>query len=155
MQARINNPALLFPDAMQAMMALAKSVEKTGLPQKTLELIHLRASLINGCAVCLDMHARNLRASGETDARLFTVGAWRDAPDFTDAERAALALTEAVTRIADRSDPVPDELWNEAAKHYDERQLGAIVLAIATINVWNRLNVATRQIAGEWAKAQA
>ena len=154
MHARINNPAMLFPDAMQALLALSKSVEKSGLPKRTIELIHLRASLINGCAVCLDMHARSARASGESDARLFTVGAWRDAPDFTDAERAALALTEAVTRLADRSDAVPDEVWNEAARHYDDRQLGAIVLAISTINVWNRLNVATRQVAGEWVKAQ-
>ena len=100
------------------------------------------------------MHARSARAAGESDARLFTVGAWRDAPDFTDAERAALALTEAVTRLSDRSDPVPDELWNEAARHYDEQQLGALVLSIAVINVWNRLNVATRQVAGQWASAK-
>src|SRR4051794_32097994 len=114
MDARINNPALLFPDALQALLAIGKSVEKSGLPKRTLDLVHLRASLINGCSVCLDMHARSARAAGESDARLFTVGAWRDSPEFTDAERAALALTEAVTRIADRSDPVPDDVWNEA-----------------------------------------
>jgi alkylhydroperoxidase family enzyme len=94
-----------------------------------------------------------LKHEGETTERLFTVAAWRDAPYFTDAERAALALTEAVTRLSDREDPVPDEIWNEAAKHYDERELAGLVLAISLINVWNRLNVSTRQVAGEWAKS--
>lgn len=90
-----------------------------------------------------------MKKTGETDERLFAVAAWRDAPYFSDAERAALALTEAVTRLSDRADPVPDEIWNEAARHYDEQALGALLLAIALINVWNRLNVATRQVAGE------
>jgi AhpD family alkylhydroperoxidase len=112
---------------------------------KTLGLVHLRASQINGCSVCVDMHPRMMKKHGETDERLFAVSAWRDTPYFDDAERAALALTECVTRIADRADPVPDDVWNEAAKHYDERSLGALVLAIATINVWNRLNAAVKQ----------
>jgi alkylhydroperoxidase family enzyme len=99
------------------------------------------------------MHARMLKKEGETDERLFAVGAWRDAPYFTDAERAALDLAEAVTRLSDRADPVPDQIWDEAARHYDERGLAALVVAIATINVWNRLNVATRQVAGEWIKS--
>jgi alkylhydroperoxidase family enzyme len=94
-----------------------------------------------------------LKKEGETEERLYTVAAWRDAPYFTDAERAALALTEAVTRLSDREDPVPDEIWDEAARHYDERALAALVVAIATINVWNRLNVSTRQVAGEWVKS--
>jgi len=112
----------------------------------------LRASQINGCSVSAEMHARELRWEGETDDRLFTLAAWRDAPYFTAAERAALALTEAATRISDRADPVPDDVWEEAARHYDERRLGALVLSIAEINVWNRLNIATRQIAGtEWS----
>jgi alkylhydroperoxidase family enzyme len=81
------------------------------------------------------------------------VAAWRDAPYFNDAARAALALTEAVTRLSDRPDPVPDEIWKEAARHYDERALGALLIAIATVNVWNRLNVATKQVAGEWLKS--
>lgn len=153
MQARMSNPAMIVPDAMQALLALARSVEKAGVPRRTLDLVHLRASLINGCSVCLDMHARGARNAGETDERLFTVAAWRDAPYFTDAERAALALTEAITRLSDRADPVPDEIWDEAARHYDERALAALIIAIATINVWNRLNVATRQVAGEWAKS--
>ncbi|HEY4096657.1 MAG TPA: carboxymuconolactone decarboxylase family protein, partial [Baekduia sp.] len=89
------------------------------------------------------------RKLGETDERLFAVAAWRDAPFFTDAERAALALTEAATRMSDQADPVPDDVWDEAARHYDEQELGALVLAIAGINVWNRLNVTTRQVAGQ------
>jgi len=96
---------------------------------------------------------RFMRQAGETDERLFAVAAWRDAPYFTDAERAALALTEAVTRLSDRTDPVPDEVWNEAARHYDERGMAALVVAIATINAWNRPNAATRQVAGEWIRA--
>ena len=134
-------------------MALVASIEKSGVPKKTLDLIHLRTSQINGCAVCLDLHARGARKSGETDLRSFTVAGWRDAPYFTDEERAALALTEAVTRLSDRADPVPDDVWQEAARHYDERALGAIVLQISLVNVWNRVNVATRQVAGEWATA--
>lgn len=153
MHSRMSNPALIFQDAMQAMMALAASIEKSGVPKKTLDLIHLRTSQINGCAVCLDLHARGARKSGETDLRSFTVAGWRDAPYFTDEERAALALTEAVTRLSDRADPVPDDVWQEAARHYDERALGAIVLQISLVNVWNRVNVATRQVAGEWATA--
>jgi AhpD family alkylhydroperoxidase len=154
MQARMKNPAMTLPGAMQAMQALSAAAEKGGVAAKTIGLCHLRASQINGCSVCLDMHARLLmNKDGETVERLFTVAAWRDAPYFTDAERAALALTEAVTRLSDRSDPVPDDVWNEAARHYDERALGALLLAISTINVWNRLNVATGQVAGEWLKS--
>jgi AhpD family alkylhydroperoxidase len=121
-----------------------------GVPDATHLLVQLRASQINGCSVCVDMHARDMRKAGESDERLFAVAAWREAPYFTDAERAALALTECVTRLSDRPDPVPDEVWNEAARHYDEMALGTVVLAIASINVWNRLNAATRQVAGEW-----
>ncbi len=150
MQSRMKNPAMVVPGAMEAMQALSASLEKAGIPAKTLELVHLRASQINGCGVCLDMHSRLLKVQGETDERLFAVAGWRDTPYFTDAERAALALTEAATRLADKADPVPDEIWNEAARHYRERELAALVLAIATINVWNRLNVVTRQVAGEW-----
>jgi AhpD family alkylhydroperoxidase len=153
MKSRISNPAMMFPDAMQALQALSQSVEHSGLPAKTLEMVHLRASQINGCSVCVDMHARMLKKAGETDERFYAVSAWRDAPYFTDAERAALALTEAVTRLSDRTDPVPDEIWNEAARHYSERELAALVLAIGAINVWNRLNVSTRQVAGEWFKS--
>src|SRR5687767_5697035 len=153
MQARMNNPAMIVPDAMQALLSLNASAEKAGVPSRTLGLVHLRASQINGCSVCVDLHPRLLKRAGETDERLFAVAAWREAPYFTDAERAALALTEAVTRLSDRADPVPDEIWNEAARHYDEPALAALVIAIATINVWNRLNVTTRQVAGAWASS--
>jgi alkylhydroperoxidase family enzyme len=96
------------------------------------------------------MHSRELKAAGEPDERILTVAAWRETPYFTEAERAALALTEAATRLADRPDAVSDEVWQEAARHYDEPQLSALVLAIAGINAWNRINSATRQITGEW-----
>ena len=99
------------------------------------------------------MRNENEIHEGETDERLMSVAAWRDAPYFTDAERAVLALTDAATRLADQADPVPDETWNEAARHFDEKQLAALVLAIALINVWNRLNVVTKQVAGEWMKS--
>ena len=151
MQARMKNPAMIVPDAMQALLRPGNvGREKGGVPARTLELVHLRASQINGCSVCVDMHSRDAKKAGETDERLFAVAAWREAPYFTDAERAALALTEAVTRLSDRADPVPDEIWDEAARHYDEPALAALILAIATINVWNRLNVTTRQVAGSW-----
>lgn len=148
MQARMSNPATILPDAMNAILTLLKATKKGGVPETTLELVHLRASQINGCSYCVDMGARNAKKAGETDERLFAVAAWREAPYFTDAERAALALTEAVTRLADRTDPVPDEIWNEAARHYDERGLAAIVLMIATTNLFNRLNATTKQVAG-------
>ena len=98
---------------------------------------------------CDVQHPRIARQLGETDDRLFAVTAWREAPFFDDAERAALALTEAMTRMSDRADPVPDAIWDEAARHYDEQALAALVIAIASINMWNRLNVATRQLAGQ------
>ncbi len=150
MQARIENPVQTIPGAMQALQKLAVATHHAGIPPATLQLIELRASQINGCAVCLDMHSRELRNLGESDQRIFTAAAWREAPYFTDAERAALALTEAITRLADRPEAVSDEIWDEAARHYDEKQLGALVLAIATINTWNRINAATRQITGDW-----
>lgn len=151
MQARMKHPAMVLPDAMPALQALGAVVGKGGLPARTLELVHLRASQINGCSVCLDGHWRIAKGEGETDERLFVVAAWRDTPYFSDAERAALALAEAVTQLSNQSDPVPDAVWDEAARHYDETALAALVLAIANINVWNRLNVATRQVAtGGW-----
>ncbi len=154
MQARMKSPAMIVPAAMQALRALSKATENGGVPHRTLGLVEVRASQINGCSVCVDMHARLLKRAGETDERLFAVAAWRDAPCFTDPERAALALTECVTRLSDRSDPVPDDVWAEAAGHYDERALASLLLAIATIHVWNRLTVSTRQVAGEWAKSE-
>lgn len=147
MQARMSNVATIAPDALKALYALNMATEKGGVPCQTLDLVQLRVSQINGCSVCVDMHSRKMKKAGENDERLFAVAAWRDAPYFTDAERAALALAEAVTRLSDRPDPVPDDIWNEAARHYDEQGLASLLLSISAINVWNRLNVATRQVA--------
>jgi AhpD family alkylhydroperoxidase len=144
----MNNPVLVLPEALKALHALDKATEKAEVPHVTRNLVLLRASQINGCSVCTILHARDLKKAGESDDRLFAVAAWRDTPYFTDAERAALALTEALTRMADQADPVPDEIWDAAAEHFDETQLGALVLDIGLINVWNRLNVATRQVVG-------
>jgi AhpD family alkylhydroperoxidase len=150
MQARMKSPVMILPAAMEALMTLSKAVETTGLSQQLRELIHLRASQINGCSVCVDMHSRALKKLGEKDERIFSVGAWREAPYYSDAERAALALTEAATRLSDRSDPVPDEVWNEATRHFNETVLAGLILSIAQINVWNRLNAVTRQVSGAW-----
>jgi AhpD family alkylhydroperoxidase len=151
----MKNPVMIIPEAMQALYALKASAEKGGVPPRTLLLVELRASQINGCSVCVDMHSRELKRLREEDERIFAVAAWRDAPYFTDAERAALALTEALTRLSDRSEAVSDDLWAEASSHYDERALAALLVAIGNINVWNRLNAATKQVAGEWLKSAA
>lgn len=149
MHARMKHPMFILPDAMKAMHAFHRSADEAGISEVLRELVCLRASQINGCSVCVGMHGGALKKAGESDDRLFSVAAWRDTPYFTDAERAALALTEAVTRLNDREDPVPDEVWNEAAKHYDEKALAALLVSIAGINVWNRLNAAVRQVAGQ------
>ena len=150
MHARMKNPVELLPEAMRALLALDASAER--LPYVTRKLVHLRASQINGCSVCVDMHARELKRAGEGEQRIFAVAAWRDAPWFTEAERAALALTEAVTRLADRQDPVPDAVWVEAARHFEAPSLAALLVQIGLINVWNRFNVSVRQVAGaEWS----
>ena len=148
MQARMKNPALLLPDAMNALFALDKATETEKLPFVTKKLVHLRASQINGCSMCVVMHAHELKKAGQSEDRIFAVAAWREAPYFSEPERAALALTEAVTRLPDRPDPVPDEIWNEATRHYDEATLAALIVTIGAINVWNRLNAAVRQVAG-------
>jgi AhpD family alkylhydroperoxidase len=148
MQARMKNPAELLPDAMTALQALAPLPYKGGVPPHTLGLVHLRASQINGCGACVDGGVKHAKKAGETDERLFAVSAWREAPYFTDAERAALALSEAMTRLSD-TDGVADAVWDEAAKHYDEKALAALVLWIGTTNLYNRINVTTRQPAGK------
>jgi AhpD family alkylhydroperoxidase len=150
MQTRLKNPAMSVPGALEAAQKLGASATTVGIPETTLYMVQLRASQINGCSVCVDMHSRELEQAGQGRERILTVSAWRETPYFSDAERAALALTEAATRLADRSDPVPDEVWDEAARHYSEAQLAGLVVAIATINAFNRINVATRQISGEW-----
>ncbi|MEA2167432.1 MAG: hypothetical protein QOF76_732 [Solirubrobacteraceae bacterium] len=148
-QARMANPAMTTRGAMPALLSLHKSAMRSGLPESTAYLVHLRASQINACAVCTEMHAREMKEAGDADERIWSVAAWREAPYFTDAERAALALTEALTRIADRPEAVSDEIYDEAAEHFDEEQLSALIIEIASINVWNRLNLATRQPAGQ------
>jgi AhpD family alkylhydroperoxidase len=150
MQPRIESPVMTNPGAMRALQQFGAAIHQAGLPETTLLLVAMRASQINGCSVCVDMHSRELKAAGEPDERILTISAWRETPYFTDAERAVLALTEAATRLADRPDPVSDEVWTEAARHFDDRQLGALVLAIASINAWNRINATTRQVTGEW-----
>jgi AhpD family alkylhydroperoxidase len=152
MQPRMNHPVFVLPDAMKALYALHSSTKVPGLPESTVHLIEVRASQINGCGPCVDIHSHQLKRAGESDERIFAVGAWRDTAYYSDAERAALALAEAVTRVNDRPDPVPDEIWNEAARHYDERALAALLVAIASINVWNRLNCATRQVTNTAAR---
>jgi AhpD family alkylhydroperoxidase len=150
MKARMNNVAMLVPGALEALQALGEAASHGGVPATTIDLVHYRASQINGCSVCADMHSRSARKHGITEQQLFTVAAWRDAPYFSEAERAALALTEAVTRLADRPDAVPDDVWDEAARHYDERALASLLVDIAGINAFNRLNVPTRQPSGDW-----
>lgn len=148
MHARMNNPAAVLPGAMQPIFALLKTAKNGSVPETTLELVHLRASQINGCSYCVVGGVESARKAGETEERLAAVAAWREAPYFTDAERAALALTEAATRLADRSDPVSNEVWDEAADHYDEKQLASLILMIGVTNLFNRLNATTRQVAG-------
>jgi len=148
MHARMQNPAVIIPDAMPAILNVFKATKKGGVPESTLELVHLRASQINGCSACVDSGARTAKQAGESDERLFALAAWRESPYFSDAERAALALTEAATRLSDHADAVPDTIWDAAARHYNEQQLAALVLMIGVTNLFNRLNATTRQIAG-------
>ncbi len=150
MHARIDNPVQIVPGAMGALQKLSHAANRAGLPETTLKLVELRASQINGCSVCVDMHSRELKALGESDERILTLAAWRETPYFSDAERAALALTEAATRLADRAEAISDEVWDEAAHHYDKLELAGLVIAIAAINAWNRINASTRQITGDW-----
>lgn len=148
-KARMPHPAFLLEGGFGALTALSAVAASTELPEALLHLVHLRASQINGCSWCTIEHAKEMRADGASDEKVFGVAAWREAPLFTASERAALAFTEALTRIADSADPVPDELWHEVSEHFDRHQLSALILAISTINVWNRINVAIRQPAGQ------
>lgn len=155
MQARMKNPLSLLPGAFEAQLALGKAARNGNVSPVVLKMVDLRASQINGCSFCVAMHAGELKDAGESDERIYAIAAWRDAPWFTEPERAALALTEAVTRLSDREDPVPDEIWNEAARYYDDKGLASLVVAIASINVWNRVNVATRQLAAHRSEKAA
>jgi AhpD family alkylhydroperoxidase len=135
-------------------VAAARVIADSTLPAATWHLVEIRASQINGCSFCTDMHTKDAAAAGETPTRLNMVAAWREATVFTDAERAALELTEQGTRIADAAGGVTDEAWANAAKHYDEEELAALVCAIALINAFNRGNVIVRQPAGDYQPGQ-
>jgi AhpD family alkylhydroperoxidase len=148
MTARMKSIATLVPDAVKALIAVSAAARGTGVPEATANLVRLRASQINGCAVCTEMHSAEMKKAGESDERIFAVAAWRESPYFSGPERAALALTEAGTRLADRPDPVPDDVWAEAARHHDEQALAGLLIEIAVINAFNRLSVPIRQPAG-------
>jgi|SRR6185312_2807147 AhpD family alkylhydroperoxidase len=147
LQPRLKSAGTILPDVTQGIQTIIGAVYKSGLPRSTIELVHQRVSIINGCAPCLDSGWRTAKKAGESDERLFNVAAWRHAPYYSDAERAALALAEATTRLADREEPVPDAIWDEAAKHHDEKALAALVTWISLTNFFNRMNAATGQVA--------
>ncbi|MGP3975773.1 carboxymuconolactone decarboxylase family protein [Streptomyces sp. 8N114] len=155
MDARLN----YFADptagkALKHFMSAGKALKDSSLPTATQELLALRVSQINGCAVCIDMHTKEAAAAGETSVRLNLVAAWREATVFTEAERAALELAEEGTRVADAAGGVSDEVWARAAKHYDEEQLTALVIMISFMNTVNRLNIITQQPAGDYEPGQ-
>ena len=150
MQPRMKSPVFTLLGTREALLTIIKTTEGCGVPRATLELVNVRVGQINGCSVCVDLHSRALKKLAESDARIFTLAAWREAPYYTEPERAALALAEAATRLSDRADAVPDEVWKEASGHFSEAALGALVMTIAVANLWNRLNVATRQVTGDW-----
>lgn len=155
MDARLNlfeNP--VAGKALKHIVSAGRVVVGSSLPVATQELMRLRASQINGCGFCTDMHTKEAEAAGETSLRLHLVAAWREATVFTEAERAALELTEQATRIADAAGGVTDEAWANAAKHYDDEQLGAMVSLLAVINAFNRMNVIIAQPAGDYRVGQ-
>jgi AhpD family alkylhydroperoxidase len=156
-ELRMKNPAFVLPDGFRGIGHLLSAVAKGGVPATTLELVGLRVSQINGCTSCVQGHWEEAKKAGESDERIITVSAWRESPYFDDAERAALALSDALTRLADRSDDaVPDELWAEVVKYYDEQQVSALILQIATLNLFNRINVTVKEQADRpsWKQAQ-
>lgn len=146
--ARMRNPAAVL-DVGTTIQDLVKVSLNAGVPPEIMELAHLRASQINGCSYCVSAGTRDALRHGFSPEKLVAASAWRESPLFTDAERAALALAETATRLSDRADPVPDAVWDEAARHFDEKQLAALVMWIATANFFNRLNVPVRQPADE------
>ncbi|EGD54598.1 carboxymuconolactone decarboxylase family protein [Gordonia neofelifaecis] len=150
MNARMTNPVMLLPGVFDALMAIHKTVADTGLPQDLCEMVNMRASQLNGCSTCLDGHWRIARKLGVSDEKLFAVGAWRDSPYFSDAERIALEMAEELTELSNKPEAVSDELWERAADEFDEAQLAALVVAIGNINLYNRVNHATRQVGGSW-----
>ncbi|HTG34915.1 MAG TPA: carboxymuconolactone decarboxylase family protein [Thermoanaerobaculia bacterium] len=152
MKARLNY-AKAAPGVYGAMEGLERYLQDCGLEKTLLMLVKLRASQINGCAYCLDMHWKDLRAAGETEQRLYSLDAWRECPYYTDRERAALAWTEAVTLIAEGH--ASDQVYEEARPHFSEKELSDLTLAVAAINAWNRLSIAARIVPGGYQPAKA
>lgn len=148
MTARMSNPAVVLPDAMGGVQQLYKAIYAGGVSPKTLELVHLRASQINGCSACVAAGVTSAAKAGVSNEQLLSLGAWYESPNFDDAERAALKLTEAATRLADRPGSVTDEIWEEAAAFYDERQLAALILHISLTNFFNRVNSTVKEVPG-------
>ena len=138
----------IAPDGTRAMNGLELYVRSSGLESSLLELVKLRSSQINGCAYCIDMHTKDARAQGETEQRLYALGAWRETPFFTDRERAALAWTEVVTRVSESQ--VPDEVYEQVHKHFGDKELVDLTLAIVAINGWNRLAISFRTVPGSY-----
>ncbi|MFD0902163.1 carboxymuconolactone decarboxylase family protein [Actinomadura sediminis] len=149
MQARMTNPAFVLPDGMKGIGAIFKAVNAGGISHELQEVVGLRISQINGCSACVHAHHANLVKAGASAERIAAVAAWREAPFFDDAERAALALAEAATRLADRSgEAVDDPLWDQVADHYDEKQIAALIMLIGVTNMFNRLNASIKEPAG-------
>ncbi|MFC9684039.1 carboxymuconolactone decarboxylase family protein [Streptomyces sp. NPDC056948] len=149
MQARMTNPAYVLPGAMKGIGGIFQAIGEGGLRQELAEIVGLRASQINGCGACVHGHTVNLRKAGVSEERISAVAAWRHAPFFSDAERAALKLTEAITRLADLSEEsVPDALWDEVADHFDEKELSGLILTVSLTNMFNRINTTIQEPAG-------
>lgn len=150
MQPRIKSPVFTLPGTREAILSMFATTEKCGVPRATLELVQMRVGQINGCGVCVDMHTRILKKLGESETRIFMLPVWRETEYYTAPERAALALAEAATRLSDRTDAVPDDVWSAASAQFSEEALAALVMTIAIANLWNRLNVTTGQVTGDW-----
>jgi AhpD family alkylhydroperoxidase len=151
MEARFNY-AKAAPAALKAMFGLGQYLEGCGLEKSLLLLVDLRASQINGCAYCLDMHWKDLRAAGESEQKLYLLDAWRESPFYTERERAALEWTEALTLITDGH--VPDEIYEKVRPQFNEKELSDLTLAVVTINGWNRLNISARTVPGDYKPGQ-
>ena len=151
MQPRIDGMKVA-PGVYKAMQGLEAYIHQSGLELSALHLTKVRASQINGCAYCIDMHWKDARASGETEQRLYGLDAWQESPYYSDRERAAIAWCEAVTRIAETH--APDAVYEEVRQHFNEKEIADLTLAIASINAWNRLAISTRAVPGKYQPAQ-
>jgi AhpD family alkylhydroperoxidase len=147
MEARIDHTKVA-PEALKTMLALEAYIHRSGLESSLLDLLRVRASQINGCAFCIDMHSKDARAAGETEQRLYELDAWRETPFYTERERAALAWTEAVTLISEGH--VPDSVYEEARRHFSEKELVDLTMAVVSINGWNRLAISFRAVPGTY-----